>query len=164
METRWKPISPRHALALIVLAVAAGLTGCSTLGVRPPADALTPVEHLNLGISYEHAGKLDLALREYERAAVGAVRSRALTCQGNIFLARQQWPEAEARYRAALELEPNDLLALNNLAWLLGSQGRSLDEAERLIRHALTLNPEPRADLEDTLATVLAARGPAAGP
>ena len=164
METRWKPVSPRHALALIAISVATILAGCSSLGVRAPADALTPIEHLNLGISYEHAGKLDLALREYERAAIGAVRSRALTCQGNIFLVREQWPQAEARYRAALELDPHDLLALNNLAWLLGSQGRSLDEAEGLIRHALTLNPEPRADLEDTLATVLAAKPPAAGP
>lgn len=157
MEARRKPVSSRHAIALIALAVLVGLTGCASPGGRSPTDALTPLEHLNLGISYEHAGKLDLAMREYERAAVGAVASRALACQGNIHLARQQWPEAEARYRAALALDPNDPAVLNNLAWLLARRGRSLDEAERLIRHALTLNPVPRAEFEDTLASVLAA-------
>lgn len=134
------------------------LTGCVQLGGRPATDALTPAEHLKLGLSYEQDGKSDLALREYERAAVGPERSMALTCQGNIYSARRQLPEAEARYRAALAANPDNPAALNNLAWQLAQEGRALDEAERLIRHAIGLGAEPREVYADTLAAVLRAR------
>jgi Tfp pilus assembly protein PilF len=158
MATSWKPISPHHAGLLIVLVALSGLTGCLHLGGRPATDALTPAEHLKLGISYEQAGKPDLALREYERAAAGPERSRALTCQGNIYSARRQLPEAEARYRAALAADPDNVVALNNLAWQLAQEGRALDEAERLIRHAIELRAEPRATYADTLEVILRKR------
>jgi len=53
---------------------------------------------------------------------------------------------------------PNQLAALNNLAWLLAGEGQSLDEAEVLIRHALSLDPQPREPYEDTLRLVLEGR------
>ncbi len=126
-------------------------------GARPARDALTPAEHLLLGASYEQAGETDLALREYERAAAvhGESLAAALTCQGNIFSARGDPAAAEIKYRAALAADPANLFALNNLAWLLARQGRSLAEAEQLIRRALASNPEPRAPYEDTLQTIL---------
>lgn len=143
---------------LIALVALAAMTGCLSPANRPAGDALTPAEHLQLGVVYEHEGKTDLALREFERAAVGPLRSRALTCQGNMHLARQELPAAEAKYREALVADPDNFPGLNNLAWLLAGDGRSLEEAERLIRHALELNPEPRADYEDTLRAVLRAK------
>jgi len=126
-----------------------------SLGGQPARDALSPAEHLKLGVSYEHGGETELALREYERAATGPEAGAALTCQGNIYSARHDLPAAEAKYRAALAVEPDNLFALNNLAWLLAGQGRSLSEAEQLIRRALALNPEPRAAYEDTLQAIL---------
>lgn len=132
-----------------------GLTGCVALGGRPVLDALTPAEHLKLGVSYEHGGEPDLALCEYERASIGPEASAALTCQGNIYSARHDLFAAEAKYRAALAVDTNNLFALNNLAWLLAHQAGSLAEAEQLIRHALDLKPEPRAAYEDTLQTIL---------
>ncbi|MCM2275788.1 MAG: tetratricopeptide repeat protein [Candidatus Didemnitutus sp.] len=131
------------------------LGGCMMPGGRAAVDPLTPAEHLQLAVSYEHAGKPDLALREYERAATGATVAHARTGQGNIHLARKDWAAAEASYRSALAVDPDHLSALNNLAWLLATQDRSLEEAERLIRRALALNPEPRAAYEDTLAAIL---------
>lgn len=131
------------------------LGGCIAMRGPLTHDPLTAEEHLQLGVSYEHAGKLDLALREYERAASGPKAATALTCQGNIHLTRQNMPAAEAKYRAALAVEPDQVHALNNLAWLLAREGRSLAEAEQLIRRALALNPEPRAAYEDTLQTIL---------
>lgn len=129
--------------------------GCVLPGQRPPRDALTPAEHLALGVTYEQGGEYALALREYERAAVGPAPAGALACQGNVHLARGDLPAAEARYRAALAADPDHLVALNNLAWLLVRQGGPRAEAERLIRRALALNPEPREPYEDTLRAVL---------
>lgn len=161
MATRRKPIPAHHAGLLIALLVGFGLTGCTLLpGGRPSRDALTPAEHLQLGMSYEQAGKADLALREYGRAAnaAGPERSVALTCQGNVHAAQKRSPKAEASYRAALAAHPDNVTALNNLAWLLAQENRELEEAERLIRRAIALGAEPRATYGDTLEFVLSRR------
>ncbi len=161
METSRKSISRHHtrglavALALIVLA---SLNGCATWRSLRATDPLSPNERLNLGVSYERGGELDLALREYERAATGATKSMALTYQGNIHATRNDASMAERKYRAALNVDPNNVIALNNLAWLLVQEGGSLDEAESLIRHALEQNPEPREPYENTLKTIRESR------
>jgi tetratricopeptide (TPR) repeat protein len=161
METCRTSISRDHAsgravaLSLIVLIC---LSGCATLRSRAGASPLSPRESLNLGVSYERDGKLDLALREYERAAAGGTKSLAWTYQGNVHLARNDYSMAEHKYRAALKADPDNVPALNNLAWLLVQHGGSLVEAERLSRRALELNPEPRAPYEHTLQAILDAR------
>ncbi len=141
-----------------MLLVLAGLTGCATWRSLRATDPLTPSERLNLGVSYERDGELELALREYERAAMGATGSMALTYQGNIHVTRNEVSLAEQKYRAALKVDPDNVVALNNLAWLLAQEGESLDEAELLIRRALEQNPEPRAPYENTLRTILESR------
>ncbi len=69
-------------------------------------------------------------------------------------LAARDFPVAEARYRRVLELQPNNALALNNVAWLMVQQSKpgALPFAER----ANQLLPG-RPPLMDTLATALAA-------
>ncbi len=146
------------AVALQLAALAGLLSGCATWRSLRATDPLSPSERLNLGVSYERAGELELALREYERAATGTTKSLALTYQGNIHAAREDVFLAERKYRAALKANSDNLLALNNLAWLLAQEGRALDEAEALIRRALTQDPEPRAPYENTLKTILEAR------
>lgn len=156
MATRRIPIPPAHAIVLSIgLLFLGGPTGCASVRARIAHDALTPTEHLQLGVSYEQRGESDLALREYERAAIGSTTSAALTCQGNLYAARHDLPAAEAKYRAALQADPDNLFALNNLAWQLAQQPGALAEAEQLIRHALALDPEPRGVYEDTLQTIL---------
>jgi len=161
METCRKSI-PRHharspaiALTLIVLIC---LNGCATWRGLRATDPLSPSERLNLGVSYERDGELDLALREYERAATGTTESMALTYQGNIHATRKDVPMADRKYRAALKVDPENVVALNNLAWLLVQEGGALDEAESLIRHALEQDPEPREPYEHTLKTILESR------
>lgn len=119
------------------------------------ADPLSPVERLNLGVTYEREGKLDLAMREFKRAERGSMKSTALAYQGNVHVALEQVPEAVSRYRAALKANPDNLGALNNLAWLLARDGKDRREAERLIRHALELDPQPREPYENTLKEIL---------
>jgi len=147
----------RFAVALLLTALVS-LSGCAAWGSLRAPDPLSPSERLNLGVSYERDGRLDLALREYERAASGAMESRALTYQGNIHAARDDVAMAERKYRVALKVDRDNVMALNNLAWLLVRDGRSLDEAEGLIRRALEQNPEPRALYENTLQTILDAQ------
>jgi Tfp pilus assembly protein PilF len=49
--------------------------------------------------------------------------------------------KGEARYRAVLARNPNHVVALNNLAYLLGARQRRLDEGMNLARRAHTLAP-----------------------
>jgi putative PEP-CTERM system TPR-repeat lipoprotein len=69
-------------------------------------------------------------------------------------LAARDFATAEARYRRVLELQPNNALALNNVAWLMLQQSKpgALPFAEK----ANQLLPG-RPPLMDTLASVLAA-------
>ncbi len=143
--------------------VLVGLTGCATWRMLRPTDPLSPAERLNLGVSYERDGKPELALREYERAATGSTRSLALAYQGNVHFGMGDVPEAERMYRASLDADPDNPVALNNLAWLLAQEGRSLDEAEALVRRALESDAEPREAFESTLETILELR-PASPP
>jgi putative PEP-CTERM system TPR-repeat lipoprotein len=75
---------------------------------------------------------------------------------GDQALARKELPAAESHYKAVLALQPENALAMNNLAWLMAQQGRpgAVDMATK----ANTLLPG-RAPLLDTLATALAAEG-----
>jgi len=159
MDTCRKSISRHHARGLaIALTALIGLSGCASWQRLRAPDPLAPSERLNLGVSYERDGELDLALREYERAATGATKSLALTYQGNIHATRHDVAMAEQKYRAALKVDPDNAMALNNLAWLLAQEGCDLDEAETLIRHALDLDPDPREPFENTLQTILESR------
>jgi putative PEP-CTERM system TPR-repeat lipoprotein len=73
---------------------------------------------------------------------------------GDLALSQNKLPEAEAHYRAVLDVQPKNALALNNLAWLLVKQGKPGGVA--MAEQANTLMPD-RAPLLDTLATALAA-------
>jgi cellulose synthase operon protein C len=72
---------------------------------------------------------------------------------GDQALAQRNLAEAESRYRAVLKLQPDNPLALNNVAWLMASQKRpgALPMAQR----AAELLPNSPAVL-DTLALALA--------
>lgn len=73
---------------------------------------------------------------------------------GDVALAKNDWPRAEANYRAVLEIQPENALALNNVAWLMVKQGKA--GAVALAEKANTLLPD-RAPLLDTWATALEA-------
>lgn len=73
---------------------------------------------------------------------------------GDAALARKDWPEAEKGYRDVLRVQPENPLAMNNVAWLLLKQGKP--GALPLAEKAVSLAPG-RAQLLDTLALALAA-------
>ena len=74
----------------------------------------------------------------------------------SIDMQRGALPAAEARYRKAIELRPDDALALNNLAWVLVLQAKP--EAIQHARKANELQPGQPA-MMDTLASALRAGG-----
>lgn len=76
--------------------------------------------------------------------------------RGDLASAAKDWPKAEAMYQAVLKKQPNNAMALNNLAWLLVAQHKP--GAAALAERANALLPE-RAGLLDTLALALEAEG-----
>lgn len=73
---------------------------------------------------------------------------------GDAALGKKDWAEAERSYREVLRLQPENPMAMNNVAWLMIKQGKS--GALPLAEKAVALAPG-RAHLLDTLALALAA-------
>jgi tetratricopeptide (TPR) repeat protein len=71
--------------------------------------------------------------------------------------ARGRYTEAEALYRQVLDRQPRDIVAANNLAWLLAQKPERAAEALRLVERALEV-AGPRAELLDTRAAVYLAQ------
>ncbi len=66
----------------------------------------------------------------------------------------RRWPEAEADFRAALEIEPNQATVLNYLGYSLVERGESLDEALEMIERAVAAEPDS-GYITDSLAWAL---------
>lgn len=115
----------------LFLLLALALTGCATPRVVVLSDPLDAREHNDLGVSYEAAGKTDLALQAYT-AAAGKDPSwdQPLINRGNALAATGNWPEAEASYRQALKRNPSNPEAMNNLAFALLNRGETADALE----------------------------------
>jgi Flp pilus assembly protein TadD len=121
--------------------------------VEPDSEAAADL-HLRLGETYRRKG--DLAA-----AAAALVRARELlpenpTVAGTLALVLDQtgkFAEAEQAYRAALKLDPENAIAMNNLAFLLAAHTDRLDEALALAQKCHDAAPDS-ADFSDTLSTV----------
>lgn len=122
-------------------------------------DPLTLESGLRRAVLLEEKGSLAEAIVEYQallrRYPEAAI---AWTNLGNVQAKAGAHDQAEAAYRKALERDPKDRDALNNLAWLLFRRDRAA-EAEPLARAAVAAGgPDPHVAL-DTLGHVLAALG-----
>lgn len=152
MESSRKSLFYPFITLLIILGMS---SGCSTIRDPKPPDPLTAEDRIKLGLAYEKEGKLELALGEFRKAQRGSYKAASLTYQGNLFLHQSELSKAEQAYRKALQNDPDHLMALNNLAWLLALRGKDLEEAEKLIDHALSLDPEFPEPYQETLNEVL---------
>jgi tetratricopeptide (TPR) repeat protein len=126
-----------------------GLHACSLPRIIVLDDPLTPEEHLNLGVAYEKNGELDAAIGEYEKASKKL--PAAYLYMGNIFFQKDDYARAELHYRKAIEKDPGNADAYNNLAWLYYVKMENLEEAESLAEKALELNPSKKDIYQDTL-------------
>lgn len=112
-------------------------------------DPLSPGEHLNLGVAYEKNGEMDNALKEYKVASKKL--PIAFLYIGNIYFQKEEFDEAESYYKKAINKDPGNADAYNNLAWLYYAKKEKLDEAERLALKAIELNPAKKNIYQDTL-------------
>jgi tetratricopeptide (TPR) repeat protein len=117
--------------------------------MRVPAfnDPLSPQEHITLGVSYETTEEYDLARAEYEKAAerlpiAHLYLGNVAWLTGDVEGARDAWQDAVDKAESAQ--------AMNNLGWLLYSEGSDLGRARSLAARAVAAEPE-EADYRDTL-------------
>jgi tetratricopeptide (TPR) repeat protein len=108
-----------------------------------------------------HRGKdaAERALADLGRAVRQQPKSlQAWMLKGTLHEALGQVYEAEEAYRKALEIRPDFIPALNNLAYNLAEHGGNLDEAHKLAARARQLAPQV-AGVGDTLGWVQVKKG-----
>ncbi len=126
----------RRLAAAGLLAVVA-LTGCG----KPDAK-VTAATSVQKGLGAHMSGRLDDALKEYEKALKAEPNNTlALYNIGLVHQTRGNAAEAEAKYRAVIALDPKFSAALFNLAILRNNAGAPL-EAIDLYYKVLDINPQ----------------------
>lgn len=143
----------RNALPGLLLALLCA--GCALPQIVIHDDPLTAEEHLKLGMAYEKDKEPERAADEYRHAARKVPLAHLYL--GNTLFGMRRLNDAEDEYRTALRLLPDNAEVQNNLAWLLCTRGRSLEEAEKLAASAVAKEPG-NAAYADTLAAVRKAR------
>ena len=133
------------------------LTSCALPKIVILDDPLSPEEHINLGVAYEKKGEIDNALKE-DRLASKKL-PLAYLYMGNIYFQKNDFDEAESAYKKAIEKEPSNSDAYNNLAWLYYTKKENLNEAEELALKAIELNPSKKEIYQDTLEKIRALKG-----
>ncbi|MDP8236367.1 MAG: tetratricopeptide repeat protein [Candidatus Erginobacter occultus] len=120
-------------------------------GVRREA-----VFHNDLGVFLERDGDLEGALEQYR---IARAKDRGLVAAsinaGNVHVKLGELDRAAQLYREALEREPDNPRALNNLAWVMVMADRDLEEAVELLQRALAADPENRYLYLDSLGWAL---------
>lgn len=142
---------------LIVAVLAAAVGGCKTTtttvaGVEVPVPAKTEADprkraeiRTELASTYYREGKLAVALEEAKRAVqVDSRYAPAHGLLGLIYMDIGDRSEAEASFRSALRLDPDNPNILNNYGWYLCQTGRERESVEYFQRAASNrLYPTP---------------------
>ena len=124
-------------------------SGCVFPKIIVLEDPLTSEEHLELGVAYEKKGEFDSAIKQYRLAT--RKLPVAYLYLGNTHFQKNELHEAEEFYKEAIKRDAYNADAYNNLAWFYYVKGTNLDEAERLAKKALELNPSKKNIYDDTL-------------
>ena len=160
-------MSPRrHAfgIASLILALAAGLAGCTTTstttanGSTVPVDETKPADaarraqlRMELASSYFANGQASTALDEVnEVLKIDPQRGDAYNLRGLIYASLNDDARAEASFRRALEINPRDAETMHNFGWYQ-CQRQHYAEAAALFDQALA-TPQYR----DVVRTLLA--------
>lgn len=115
--------------------------------------------HLLLGVSLAGGGKVEDGVKSMDRAiSLAPSMDDAYFSRGTALASLNKPKEAEADFKKAAELRPNDVRPLIALAQLLAQDKNRLGEAAQTAQKAAQISPEhPRARM--TLALILRAQG-----
>lgn len=100
-----------------------------------------------LGNLYRSRKDFTNAAKAYDRAFAAATRSGETPSwtlyyfRGIAYERTKQWPKAEADFKQALQLQPEQALVLNYLGYSWVDQGLNLDEAFAMLRKAVQQRP-----------------------
>ena len=106
--------------------------------------------HLRMGETYRRMGDAEAAVASLTRAS--ELLPDQPVVMGTLALVLEgcgKKEEAERAYRATLRLDPDNAIAMNNLAYLLAERGEDLEQALGFARRAGELMPED-VDVIDT--------------
>ncbi len=115
--------------------------------------------YLRIGEVYRHKGELNNAIQTLQKARetlpdnILVLSELALVLDG-----AQRKPEAKKVYEETLKLDPDNAVALNNLAFLLAESGGNLDDALTKATRAKALLPNLH-EISDTLGWIYLKKG-----
>ena len=136
-----------------------------TLVVCPPDRITWPLnerERVARARFYERTGQWTSALVDLDRLqAAQPGNINIMLAKARVFQRAGNPTEAERQYRLALELDPLNARAANNLAYQMMNSGGDLAEAERWSRRALTIEPSNPSYLDTRGAILLLRHRPA---
>jgi len=99
--------------------------------------------YLKLGQAYLAAGSTDQALATYQQGVKDNPRDATLhVFLGEVYERNHSWEDAKATYRKALDLQPDNPIASNNLAYLLLQEGGNVDLALAMAQTARRAMPD----------------------
>jgi beta-lactamase regulating signal transducer with metallopeptidase domain/Flp pilus assembly protein TadD len=115
--------------------------------------------YLRIGETYRRKGDVEKAVSNLKQAQ--GILPESVTIAGTLAIALDaggQRGAAEESYRGVLKLDPNNAVAMNNLAYLLSENGGDLDEALSLAQKARKTQPE-MTEISDTVGWIYLKKG-----
>jgi len=114
---------------------------------------------LKLGQVQVAAGHVDQAIATYQQSVKdNPADARFYVLAGEMLESKQQWQEAKDMYQKALQVQPDNALAKNNLAYLMLQQGGNVDIALAMAQDARRGMPDS-PNSADTLGWALYQKG-----
>jgi tetratricopeptide (TPR) repeat protein len=106
-------------------------------------DKKNSMAMLNLGAAQNERGATDQALQTYlDGAKNNPMEIRFYLLAGAIYWTREDWEHAKQQYQKVLEIQPENPLASNNLAYVMLQQGGNVDIAFRMAQTARRQMPD----------------------
>ncbi len=152
-ESAKDPGRDELTLALANVAARTGKTDLAIeqfekLAAKRPDDAFL---HTRMGEIYRRAGKMDVSIGHLRKAIQLAPNQPAPKLQLAMQLDEQgQRAEARRLYEDLLKAQPNNVIVLNNLAYMMAETGSELDQALTLAQRAKQTMPN-EINVADTL-------------
>ena len=136
--------------------VGGAVEALNSLSENYPSDAFI---HISLGDTYRSEERYQDAVESYSKA-ISLVEEeqpsdwRNYYVRGISYERLDQWENAEADFRKALELQPGQALVLNYLGYSLVEKNMKIDEAREMIEEAVAGDPD-NGYITDSLGWVL---------